>query len=88
MAQWRDWHLGDRKFLSRASRSAARGGPRSRSASPVRSSMDMELYGLGLDFSQRYNDLVNAIRPKDVLEAVQKYLDPDNMAETVAGPVL
>jgi zinc protease len=47
---------------------------------------DMELYGLGLDYLQRYTDLINSITPKRIRAAALKYLDPDNMALAVAGP--
>lgn len=49
--------------------------------------VDMELYGLGLDYLQRYSDMIRSITPKRIRAAVQKYLDPDNMAIAVAGPV-
>lgn len=49
--------------------------------------MDMELHGLGLDYLQRYSDMIRSITPQRIRAAVQKYLDPDNMAIAVAGPV-
>ncbi|MBN1888843.1 MAG: insulinase family protein [Thermoflexales bacterium] len=48
--------------------------------------LDMELYGLGLDYVQRYMELVNAIKPKQIQAVARKYLDPDNIAVAVAGP--
>jgi len=47
----------------------------------------MELYDLGLDYLQRYADLVNEITSKRVQAVAQKYLDPSTYALAVAGPV-
>lgn len=47
---------------------------------------DMELYGLGLDYLQRYPDQVNEITPERVQMAAQKYLSADQIAVAVAGP--
>ncbi len=46
----------------------------------------MERYGLGLDYLQRYRDLVNAVTVQDVREVARRYLDPDVYAAAVAGP--
>ena len=48
--------------------------------------VDMELYDLGLDYLQRYADLINSITPKRIRAAAQKYLDPNCYALAVAGP--
>jgi zinc protease len=48
--------------------------------------LDMELYGLGLDYVQRYMDYVNAIKPRQIQAVARKYLDPDTIAVAVAGP--
>lgn len=48
--------------------------------------LDMERYGLGLDYLQRYTDLINAITPEQVQAAAQKWLDPDAYALAIAGP--
>ncbi len=48
--------------------------------------LDMERYGLGLDYLQRYAGLVNAVTVQDVQEMAQKYLDPDVYVLAVAGP--
>jgi len=47
---------------------------------------NMELYGLGLGYLQKYSDMVNAITAQQVQAAAQKYLDPDAYALAVAGP--
>lgn len=49
--------------------------------------VDMELYGLGLDFLQRYPDLIAEITAERVQKAAQTYLSPDQMVVVVAGPV-
>jgi zinc protease len=48
--------------------------------------VDMERYGLGLDYLQRYADLIREITPERVQEAAQRWLDPDAYALAVAGP--
>jgi len=48
--------------------------------------LDMELYKLGLDYLERYKDMIYAITPKRIQAAAQKYLDPDRYALAVAGP--
>jgi zinc protease len=49
--------------------------------------LDMELYGLGLDYLINYPDRINAITAASVQTAAQKYLDAENFALAVAGPV-
>jgi zinc protease len=46
----------------------------------------MELYNLGLDFIQRYPDLIRAITRDDVSEAAREFLSADAYALAVAGP--
>lgn len=48
--------------------------------------LNMERYGLGLDYLQRYAGLVNAVTVDDVQRVAQKYLDPGIYALAVAGP--
>jgi zinc protease len=47
---------------------------------------DMELYGLGLDYLQRYPELIWEITAVDVQAAAQKYLSTEQIAIAVAGP--
>ena len=47
--------------------------------------LNLERYGLGLDYYQRYPDLINAITPAEVLEAVRRYLHPQRLAIAYAG---
>jgi predicted Zn-dependent peptidase len=39
--------------------------------------LQVELYGLGLDYAERYPKLIDAVSKLDVQEAAQKYLHPD-----------
>ncbi len=48
--------------------------------------LDMELYGLGLDYLIRYPDLINSITAAQIQSAAQQYLDADHFALAVAGP--
>jgi zinc protease len=48
--------------------------------------LDMERYGLGLDYLQRYNALINAVAIEQVQAVAQRWLDPDAYALAVAGP--
>jgi zinc protease len=47
--------------------------------------LNLERYGLGLDYYQRYPDLINAITPAEVLEAARRYLHPQRLAIAYAG---
>lgn len=49
--------------------------------------LDMEQYGLGFDYLQRYAGLVTGVSVQDVQAMAQKYLDPDVYALAIAGPV-
>jgi zinc protease len=46
----------------------------------------MERYDLGLDYVQRYAEVINAIGGEEVQAAAQRWLDPDHYALAVAGP--
>jgi zinc protease len=48
--------------------------------------LDMEFYQLGLDYLQRWPDLVRALTPAQVQAAAQKYLNTEHYALVVAGP--
>jgi len=48
--------------------------------------LDMEWYGLGLDYVLRYPDLVNSVTPEQVLEVCRRYLKSDAYALAIAGP--
>jgi zinc protease len=47
---------------------------------------DMELYNLGLDYLQRYPDMINAITPERIQAAAQKYFSATQLAIAIAGP--
>lgn len=46
----------------------------------------IERHGLGLDYYQRFPQLVRQVTREQVLAAAQRYLDPDRLAIAVAGP--
>lgn len=48
--------------------------------------LDMELYGLGLDYLQRFASEITAVTVDDVQAAAQKYLRLEEMVISVAGP--
>lgn len=47
---------------------------------------DMVLYELGLDYLQRFPNLIRAITPEQIQAAAQKYLSTEQLAVAVAGP--
>jgi zinc protease len=44
-----------------------------------------ELYGLGLDYLERYADLIRAVTLDEVRAAARRYLTPDRYALAIAG---
>jgi zinc protease len=46
----------------------------------------VERYGLGLDFYQRYPELISSISREQVLEVAKEFLSPDDMVVAIAGP--
>ncbi len=48
--------------------------------------MNMELYGLGLDYLLSYRDRIRALTRADLLRAAQRYLNPDAYVLGIAGP--
>jgi zinc protease len=48
--------------------------------------LNLERYELGLDYYQRYSDLIHAVTPDQVLETARRYLHPDRLGIAVAGP--
>jgi zinc protease len=52
----------------------------------TRSILNMERYGLGLDFLQRYSGLIGEITVERVQATAQRWLDPDAYALAIAGP--
>jgi zinc protease len=47
--------------------------------------INLERYGLGLDYYLRYPDLIRAVTPAEILETAQRYLHPDCLAIATAG---
>jgi len=48
--------------------------------------LNIERYNLGLDFYQRYEGIVRGVTRADVLETARKYIDPDRLVISTAGP--
>jgi zinc protease len=48
--------------------------------------LKIERFGLGLDYYRNYASRINAVDRQQVLEAAQKYIDPNHLAVSVAGP--
>ncbi len=48
----------------------------------------METHRLGLDYLERYNDIIYALQPQQLQEAALRYIDPRRMIVVVAGPAL
>ena len=48
--------------------------------------IEMERYGLGLDYLRRYPDLIRAITAEEIQQVVRRWLDPDAFALGIAGP--
>lgn len=48
--------------------------------------LNLERYDLGLDYYQRYEEIIRQVTPQSALEVAQKYLDLDRFAIATAGP--
>jgi zinc protease len=48
--------------------------------------VEMQLYDLGLDYARRFPGLISALTAQDVMEAAQKWLDPEAYVLAIAGP--
>ncbi|MCC7116981.1 MAG: insulinase family protein [Anaerolineales bacterium] len=48
--------------------------------------INIHRYNLGLDFYQRYAGIVNRVTRAEVMEAARKYLNPEALAISTAGP--
>lgn len=48
--------------------------------------LHLEKHDLGLDYYQRYPELVNNVTTEDILETASRYLDPERLAISIAGP--
>jgi zinc protease len=50
--------------------------------------LNLERFQLGLDYYQRYPDMVRAMTPEKILAVARKYLDAENLIIASAGPEL
>jgi zinc protease len=57
-------------------------------AGVVNALLKIERFQLGLDYYQRYPDLVEAVDPETILETAQRYWHHDRLAIVSAGPEL
>jgi zinc protease len=48
--------------------------------------MSIEMFGLGLDYYQRYPGLIRSVTADQILDAARHYLDAEAMVLAVAGP--
>jgi len=48
---------------------------------------EIELFGLGLDYLQRYPDIIRALTPEQILAVTRKYAQVEHYALAIAGPV-
>ena len=48
---------------------------------------EIELFGLGLDYLQRYPNIIRAITPEQILAVTRKYAQVEHYALAIAGPV-
>lgn len=48
--------------------------------------LNLERFNLGLDYFQKYPDLVREVTPQQILKAAQKYIDPKKLVIASAGP--
>jgi len=49
--------------------------------------LNLERFNLGLDYYQRYPQLVNEVTVEQVLQVAQRYLDPEKLVIASAGPL-
>ena len=50
--------------------------------------LNLERFQLGIDYYQRYPDMVEKVTPGEILETARHYLDLENLIIASAGPVL
>lgn len=48
--------------------------------------LNMEWNNLGLDYLQRYNDLIYQVTPEEIQRAAGNYIQPENFVLSVSGP--
>jgi zinc protease len=47
---------------------------------------EIELYHLGLDYLERYPDIVSALTSEQVTEVARRWIDPEHLVTGIAGP--
>jgi zinc protease len=47
---------------------------------------EIELYDLGLDYLERYPDIVRALTREQVTETARRWIDPEHLVSAIAGP--
>jgi zinc protease len=47
---------------------------------------EIELYDLGLDYLERYPDIVRSLTREQVTEVARRWIDPDHLVTAIAGP--
>jgi len=47
---------------------------------------EIELYDLGLDYLERFPDIVRSLTSEQVTDAARRWLDPDHIVTAIAGP--
>ncbi|HID06909.1 MAG TPA: insulinase family protein, partial [Armatimonadetes bacterium] len=52
----------------------------------ARTLMDVELFGLGLDYPKRHAEIYRAITLEQVMEVAQRHIHPNQLAVAIAGP--
>jgi zinc protease len=48
--------------------------------------ISLERYQLGLDYYQRYPDLIKSFSAEEIQETARRYLNPDRLGIGIAGP--
>ena len=47
---------------------------------------EIELYDLGLDYLERYPDIIRSLTREQVTEAARRWIDPERLVTAIAGP--
>jgi zinc protease len=47
---------------------------------------EIELYDLGLDYLERYPDIVRSLTREQVTDAARRWIDPEHLVTALAGP--
>ncbi len=48
--------------------------------------LNIDRFGLGLDYYQRYESLVRGVNREDVVRTARRFIDPDRLVIATAGP--